>query len=412
MQDAVAFVPRGARFDDSGAVKRIVFALCVANAMFLLAMFMNGLWLVEPGGGGVPTDFVGVWAAGRLVLEGHPAAAYNWTLHKAVEVAAVGHQFEGYYAWFYPPSFLFVAAPLALMPYPTASAFWAFLTFPAYVVAVRQIVAHRIGLFLACAFPAVLSNVVVGQNGFVTAALLGGTLVTMQRRPILAGCLLGLMTYKPHFGILFPLALVAGREWRTFFSAAATATLLAVVSLAAFGIGPWEGFVHNLGVANETVLSLGQADFRKLQSLFGFARSVGVGENLAWSLQIALGIATAIALWAVWRGGLPFALKAAALATGALVATPYLYLYDLVALAIPMAFLVRLGRREGFLAYELAGIAAANALILSFPFVNAPVVLVAVAIVAGLVVRRIIEASAADHAAATRAVGAGESLSA
>src|ERR1700740_1336440 len=104
-------MPRGGGFDDSPAVKRIAFALCVANAVFLVAMFMQGVWLVEPGGGGVATDFVGVWAAGRLVLDGHAAAAYDWALHRAAEVAAVGHAFDGYYAWYYPPLFLFVAAP-------------------------------------------------------------------------------------------------------------------------------------------------------------------------------------------------------------------------------------------------------------------------------------------------------------
>ena len=60
---------------------------------------------------------------------------------------------------------------------------WSLLTFPAYVAAVRMIVGQRIGILLACAFPAVLSNLVVGQNGFLSAALLGGALGLMERRP-------------------------------------------------------------------------------------------------------------------------------------------------------------------------------------------------------------------------------------
>ena len=42
---------------------------------------------------------------------------------------------------------------------------------------------------LALACPAVLINVGHGQNGFLTAALLGGALVLLDRRPIVAGIL-------------------------------------------------------------------------------------------------------------------------------------------------------------------------------------------------------------------------------
>ncbi len=373
-------------------IKLVCFALCVANGAFLAAMFAQGLWLIEPGGGGVATDFVNVWAAGRLVLDGNPAGAYDVLLHKHVQELAVGHSFSGFFGWCYPPFFLFVAAPLALLPYPAAAALWSFATFPAYLVTVRRIVGAPLGLLLACAFPGVVSNVAVGQNGFLTAALLGGALVAMPARPIVAGCLLGLMTYKPQFGLLFPLVLVAAGEWRTFFSAAVTAAALAAVSLLIWGTAPWIGFIHSLGVVNDAVLGRGEGDFQKLQSLFGLARAFGATEGLAWALQATLGLALAGVLWPIWRGRLRFELKAAALATAALLATPYMYVYDLVVLAVPMAFLVRLARRDGARPYEWAGLALASLLVLSFPFVKAPVGFAAVVVVALLVARRMLEA--------------------
>src|SRR5262249_37660879 len=160
----------------------------------------------------------------------------------------------------YPPFFLPVAAPLALLPYAPASLAWSLVTFPAYLEAMRRIVGDRFGLLLACAFPALVANFVVGQNGFLTAALLGGTLVALPQRPGLAGCLLGLMTYKPQFGILFPLVLIADGQWRAFFSAAAMTVVLVAASLIAFGVEPWLGFLHNLHMVNETVMSRGEAD--------------------------------------------------------------------------------------------------------------------------------------------------------
>jgi arabinofuranan 3-O-arabinosyltransferase len=168
------------------------------------------------------------------------------------------------------------------------------LTFPAYVAAVRMIVGQRIGILLACAFPAVLSNFVVGQNGFLSAALLGGALGLMERRPVLAGCLLGLLTYKPHLGMLFPLVLIASGRWRVFFAAAAVAMLVGVTSWAAFGAGTWTAFIHSLPVGSQAILTEGQGDWNKLQSLFGIVRALGGSEALAWWLQGGLIGVTAI----------------------------------------------------------------------------------------------------------------------
>jgi hypothetical protein len=47
-------------------------------------------------------------------------------------------------------------------------------------------------------------------------------------------------------------------------------------------------------------------------------------------------------------------------------ATPYLYIYDLPVLAIPLAFLLRLGFADGFLPFEWPAIAAACGLVLAF----------------------------------------------
>ncbi len=71
-----------------------------------------------------------------------------------------------------------------------------------------------------------------------------------------------------------------------------------------------------------------------------------------------------------------------------MLATPYLYTYDLVVLAVPLAFLFRLGRKRGFLPHEMTGIGIACLLILIFPFVKAPVGFAAVLVVAALIARR------------------------
>lgn len=369
-------------------VELACFALIVAHAVYLVASYLQGVWLIAPDGGGIPTDFVNVWAAGKLVLEGHPAAAYDWPTHKAMEVVALGHPFDGYFGWHYPPVFLFVAAALAMLPYTTAYILWTFGTFPAYLIALRAIVGDRTGYVLAAAFPAILCNFVVGQNGFLSAGLLGGTLFMLVERPILAGLCLGLLTYKPHLGILFPIALIAGGYWRTFFTAGIVAALMTAVSWAAFGTETWQAFAGNIGHTSQAFLSDGWADFGKLQTAFGLVRILGGSESLAWGVQGMVVLAAAMAIAALWRSRAEFAIKAAALGAGAMLATPYLYTYDLVVLAVPLAYLFRLGRARGFLPHEMAGIGLACLLVLIFPFVKAPVGFAAVLIVAALIARR------------------------
>jgi arabinofuranan 3-O-arabinosyltransferase len=370
------------------AAELTLFALCVAQAVFLAASFALGHWMIDTDGHGVATDFVNVWAAGGLVLEGHPAAVYDWTIHKAAEDAALGRGFDGYLPWFYPPPFLFVASLLALMPYLTAFAVWMLVTFPAYALTIRAIIGHRLGVLLAFVFPAVTSNAMVGQNGFVTAALLGSSLLAMERRPILSGVLLGLLAYKPHFGLLFPLVLAVSGRWRTFFAAAATVAVMAVVSWFAFGTATCEAFVRSLPLASQAALRDGYGDFSKMHSALGLVRALGGGDTLAFVLQTTLTGVSAIVVCMMWRRKVAFDMQAAALATAALLATPYLYVYDLVVLAIPMAFLIRAARASGFLRGEIVWLAAASLCILLFPAVHAPIGLAAVLIVAALVVRR------------------------
>ncbi len=372
-------------------VESVCLAFVIAEVVFLAGSYFTGMWLVEHGGGGVATDFVNVWAAGRLVLGGHAAAAYDWPTHKLAEDSALGHAFDGYYGWHYPPPFLFVAAALAFLPYTFAFLVWTAGTFLTYLAAIRAIVGDRIGYLLAAAFPPALANFFVGQNGFLSAALFGGTLILIERRQsILAGVVLGLLSYKPHLGLLFPIALVAGGQWRVIAAASVVACLMAAASWLAFGGESWLAFLGNVSQSSQAVFAGGKADWSKLQTAFGLVRTLGGSEALAWTAQAVVAVTAAAVVAYVWRSRAPYEIKAAALGTGALLATPYLYTYDLAVLAVPLAFLFRLGRTRGFLANELAAIGIACLLILSFilPFVKVQVGLVAAVVVAVLIARR------------------------
>jgi arabinofuranan 3-O-arabinosyltransferase len=370
-------------------------ALAFGYLVVLLGTYAQGYFLTDAQGRPIGNDFVNVYAAGRLALDGAAASAYDWPLHKAAEVRALGHDFGNYYPWPYPPTFLFAAAALALLPYLGAALIWLAATFAAYAATLRSVLGDRIGILFALGFPAAIWNITAGQNGFLTAALIGGTLTFLERRPALAGLCLGLLTYKPQFGLLFPLVLIVDRRWTTIAVATLVALAIAAASWLAFGGASWQAFFHSLPVTSHIVLGQGLAEFARLQSVFGLVRAHGGSEALAWAMQITTSIATAAFVIWLWRGRAPFELKAAALATGTLVATPYVYMYDLAALAVAVAFLLRLALQHGFAAAEAAALAAAGALILIFPYVKTQVGLAAVAIVMMLIVGRAIAATAA-----------------
>jgi hypothetical protein len=363
-------------------------ALLVGQAIYLAASLVQGQWLADPSGQPIATDFVNVWAAGRQALAGVPAATYDVALHKAAEVTAVGHDFEGEYPWLYPPTFLFVAVSLALLPYGMAAAAWLALTFLAYLVVVRGIICHRAGILLACAYPGLLANAVVGQNGFLSAALLGGALLFLPGRPLIAGCLIGLLAFKPHLGILLPIVLVAGGYWRAIAAAAVTLGLIALSSWATFGPDAWTAFFQSLPMASQSTLEQGRVEWGKLQSAYGIMRMMGATSAIAWVLQGVLAGAVAVALAALWRSKTSFDLKAAALAVGTVMVVPYIFLYDLVILAVAIAFLLRACGEAGPTPGEVRALALAGLLIVIFPLVKAPTGFVATLVVALMLVRR------------------------
>ena len=364
------------------------FVLFVVNFVFFPAAYFSHFWISDASGQYIATDFVNVWAAGKLVLDGHPALAYDWDIEKQVELALVKENFIGYFAWHYPPPFLFVAAFLAQFPYTAAFMGWVFVSLIPYLAMMRAIVGRAFGLMLAVGFPMVLSNALVGQNGFLTAALIGGTLYLMPTRPVLSGICLGLLTYKPQYGLLFPLVLIAASQWTTFFTAGAVAVVMAFVSWLAFGTESWQAFFHWMPMFSQAFLSEGKATWWKLQSIFSLVRYLGGSESLAWAFQWVLTASVATVLVLMWRSRVPYTLKAAALAVGTLLTTPYLFMYDMMALAIPVAFLVRIGLTHGFRAYELPALACALALFLTFTFAGEPTGFAINLIVGALVLRR------------------------
>jgi hypothetical protein len=373
-------------------VHLVLFGLVVAYAALLIATFFMGIWLIGADGKPIGVDFVSFWAAGKLVLQGDAFDAYDWVIHKAVATAA-GIDIKGRFTFQYPPTFLLATPALALLPYPAAMLLWIAVGLPLYLFAVRLIFGTWNATLAALAWPAVLWNTVVGQTGFLTAALLGAGIAMIDRRPALAGVLFGLLTVKPQFGLLIPVALVAGGKWKVILWAALSTLALAAASTLMLGTASWIAFLDSASRINDAILTTGRTDFSKLQSLYGYLRALGFGTEAAWlahggfALMLAAGVA-----W-IWRSDASFDLKAAVIAAATILASPYAYIYDFVMLAIPLVFL----GRTGFSGREFAVVTAAALLVGWGPAEH-----LATGLLAGLLVLGLVAARAAGQTATFR----------
>nr|WP_294513218.1 glycosyltransferase family 87 protein [uncultured Rhodopila sp.] len=294
------------------------------------------------------SDFPSFYAAGSLALQGLPELAYDETAHWFAEQAIGG---EGPYVYFfYPPPFLLLCAPLALLPY------WvAFGLFEAASLAAYTYVACRIAgpkwCLPALAFPAVFWCAGLGQNSFLTAALFGAATLLVDRRPIGSGALFGLLCYKPHFGLLVPIALAAGGHWRAFFATGATLCGVIGATVGLFGFEPWLRYTEALSAAarvygSDTILLAGYV------SPFGAARLAGMAAGEAMTLQLLVSLATAAIVARVWQQKTRQPLRAAVLIGGTLLSVPVALLYDLTLVSICIAWLVRDAAGYGFLPGE------------------------------------------------------------
>jgi hypothetical protein len=305
--------------------------------------------------------------SGRFAVSRDPSKAYDNAAFAAAALGRFGAQgcllFRGLD---YPPVLLFFTYPFGLLPYFWAFALWNALSLTLYLTVVGLIVRRPTAIILALTPFAVPASIALGHNGPLTAALIGLSLLDFEQRPSRAGMALGLLTYKPQFGLLFPLALVASRNWRALFAAAGSSAILGVAAAIAFGFRTWPSFLTSLFGRNGS-FSPGAGVELRLQSIYGLAHWLGAGTWEAWAAHLAAAGVAAAAVSAVWARPIRYPLKASLLCVGSVIVSPYVLPYDLCILSIAAAFLVSDGLSNGFLPGERAALSICWAGLLLLP---------------------------------------------
>lgn len=282
------------------------------------------------------TDFLSYWAAAKLAVEGLAPSAYDIAAHRAVELSIA--DVKGLLAFPYPPPFLLVLAPAGLVPYSLAFAAWVAITACLYLLASQRIapIAYRL------AHPQALANALIGQNGFLTTAIFVAGMRALERQPLLGGAILGLMVIKPQLALLLPIALIAGREWRGIFGAAASSIGMLLLGLLVLGTATYEGFLTILPVYPDLLLA-GQLAWNELASPFAFARHLGVPQQPALLVHALVAIGATAMVWRAWAR--KSEQRVPILAAAILLIPPYVFTYDALLLIVPMGWLIVRERR-------------------------------------------------------------------
>ncbi|WFU61431.1 glycosyltransferase family 87 protein [Bradyrhizobium brasilense] len=327
------------------------------SAVLSVAYLLSGHSNLDVRGKPIGTDFASFWAASRFVLSGNAGDAYDPIKHYAAQEAFFGKGVV-WAAWFYPPPALLIIAPLGILPYLISLFTWLAATGVVYIATVRRFISRPDSIVPVLCFPAVLINIIHGQNAFLSTSIVGTGLLMSDRYPTAAGMLLGTLCFKPQLAPMLAVVVFARGNWRMALGAAFSVCAIATAATQLFGPEIWRQFWSTVPLSR-LWLEEGLTGFAKMQSAFSAVRLIGGGINLAYSIQAAFSISAAILLWMIWRSVASIRLRAGATGAAILLGTPFILDYDFVLLSLPIAALAAEGLEDGFRPYEKTILACA-----------------------------------------------------
>lgn len=290
-------------------------------------------------------DFVNLWTAGHLIAEHRVVDIFDPVKFGAAQRALISPHFP-FHFWSYPPTFLFAALPFGHTSYLGGLIIWSLTGAIALLFAGRALFRDWLSPLLLVASPAVAVNLVLGQNGAITAALLMAACAWMTRRPAASGALFGVLTFKPHLGLLVPFALLAERRWTTIASAVVVTLAFAGLSVVVFGLEAWRAFVHDALPMQTSMMSGGTGPFQRMMtSAFMAGRLLGLTSQWAMLAQVPFTLAGALFVWRAWRSDAGLGMKFTVLAVAGHMATPQAFNYDMIPLAVAALLLLTQGHR-------------------------------------------------------------------
>jgi alpha-1,2-mannosyltransferase len=370
-----ASLPAGGDAAGQPLSPRQALALAAVCGAFGLAAWAFYLWVFhgDPG-----QDWMVFYTASGAYLDGNLPLIFDGERL----TAALNQRFASWLAftlnlhpWVYPPTFLLLFLPFGMLPPVVSLAVFLSSGFIALLAAAlrdaRRGQPRWIVGFSLVLCPAVPFNVMTGQNAFFTSALLVGGFGLIGRHPVVGGALLGILTFKPQLWLMVPVALLAARQWRALGAAAASALMLALLSLLVFGPEIWRAWIALATGIDEAyrawmingrlnglsvfacVTWLGAPFGMSVEDLASYLKDHQGLEVVARLAQwLAIAIAAALVYWTCRRPG-PGALQLAALLGATTLAAPHASASDAVLLALATSLYVAASRRAALQPLQL-----------------------------------------------------------
>lgn len=351
---AQGFSPDGPH---DAAAREALTACFWLGLFFTIASAIGQIMVLEPHPGVwrdgstlvVGRDFMNFWMYGKAASLERPGLWYDVPAYHEVQRAWLGEDYQGT-SLSYPPSVIAFAWPFAQLPYLTALALWSMLGLGILIATLRAQGHDARFITIVCLGPAVIFCLISGQSSLVTAAMTLGALAALDRRPVLAGVMIGLLTLKPQLGLLYPLMLATSGRWRVFGVAAATTLAIVALTTMLYGHEVWIDFVKmGLPVQSSVLADPELIATPFYVTIFMNVRGLDAPYWVAMSAQLVVSLAAAALVWRAFskhRDADPRMLAALFLACSVAV-TPYMLAYDSLPLAIAVMALLASGSLDG-----------------------------------------------------------------
>ena len=297
------------------------------------AWLLSHPWLVRKLG---ITDFQDFYVAGKLALQGRAECAYVWECLRMAQIAEFG-RWE-YMPWAYPPQFTALVAGFATIPHAVSFTIFVLSTFALFAFAIFRLGGRYAAFGLALTMPAILINLRCGQNGFLTAGLIGTFAWAFLNRRDHGGLALGAMIVKPHLAVASAVAVLLRRRWGIALWAAAVVIGSVIGVTLWLGAGIWLAFRH-ASEASAGLLWQGQFPIERMTSVFAMVHRFGATPTVAMAAHVAVAGATLAGLAAYSRRCADERVLLSASTAATVLISPYNYDYDLTILAVALAMI-------------------------------------------------------------------------
>ena len=315
--------------------------IILSMLIFMAIQFQNPKLL---GDKNEPCDFHAFYISGKMFLDGRLNDAYRYESFVKEQDSFFGKH-QGFLAWSYPPPFNLITSVLALLPIGAAYLILVGASLASYVFMLKKLSPRHYVWAVFSVLPAIMLNIRVGQNGLLTASLIGFSLLAFIRRNSISGLPLGLMIIKPHLAVGAALMTCMSRRWKTIFIAAITTTLILALSTTVFSASIWPAF---FGALDETRKFLWNGDYplKRMTSIYATLHTFGASPKVAMAAQAASALISCMAvIIAYLKTNNPLHLVGIT-AIASLYMSPYCYDYDMTLLGIGVAaFIPEISRR-------------------------------------------------------------------